>query len=181
MEYHNLLISGLPGSGKSTLIRRLSEIYQIPVISIGDTLRERWKKEYPNEEIPFDAYFRSIPETDLVRINLDLKQRVTQGGVIVDTRFPPLVENERSTKLFVKANLEVRVERAFVNQKNNLSKNEIKRILLQREQDELKRGKELVSPHYDYRDIGNYHIQLDTSNLTIEQEIDLIINPDLPF
>ena len=176
MAYPNILISGLPKSGKSTLIKELQKIYQVPVMGIGDILRARWKEQFPNGELPFETYWPNLPFESQVKINQDLKERIAQGEIIGDTRYPIIVENEKSFKLFVTASLETRVERVYNNPENTLSKSGIRKILLAREQDELKLGKQLTHDQdYDYRDPKHCHLYLRTDRLTVEEEVGLVL------
>lgn len=46
-----ILIAGLPGSGKSTVSRILANNYKLPVVSMGDCVREEAKKEGVKEEL----------------------------------------------------------------------------------------------------------------------------------
>ena len=54
MEYTSIVLSGLPGSGKSSLVKRLSDFYNWPIHSIGQIFRQRWKIKYPNQEVSFE-------------------------------------------------------------------------------------------------------------------------------
>ena len=146
-------------------------------MGIGDILRERWRKEYPNAEILFEIYWPNLSFESQVQINLDLKGRIASEPIIGDTRYPILVENEISKKLFVTSNLETRVERAFVNPNNKKSKDDIKEILQQREQNELKLGKQLTqNEDYDYRNPQHYHVRLDTTDKTVDQEVEFVLD-----
>ena len=76
MKYKSIVFSGLPGAGKTTLVKELSKIYGWPVNSVGDLWRQRWAEKYPNKEISFEEFWRTSPTKDLEQVNIDFAEVV---------------------------------------------------------------------------------------------------------
>lgn len=74
----NLLITGTPGTGKTTLSQRLSEITGIPHLNVGDLVRQ--KHLHSGKDAKFDAY---LMDEDLVCDAMENKMQ-SPSGCIVD-------------------------------------------------------------------------------------------------
>ncbi len=173
MVFTSIVISGLPGSGKSTLATRLSKTYGWPIHSIGQLFREKWKTLHPNGEIPFEAYWRSTTPEENIRVNQELRALIAKGHIIGDSRYSVYCKDLSSLLLFVTAPIEIRATRALHSEKYaGRSREEIKNILEQREQDELETGQQLFE--IDYRNPVHYHLVLNSGMLTVEQEVGLV-------
>ena len=168
MPYTSIAISGLPGSGKSNLAKKLSEELGWTFYSIGDLWRERHKKANP--AVPFEVYWRSTSLEDNLQVNDDLLKIVEKGNIVADTRYVHIF-GAGTCKIFINVPLEVRARRA-----NNTGKyagtslDGIKTILLNREKDEVKMGKTLWSPDHDYRDERHYDVILNGSDFSVKEE-----------
>jgi len=90
MNYNGVILSGLPGSGKSTVIKFLSEYFSWQVYSIGEEWRSIWKSRHPNEEISFEEFFRNTSDKENVEINKRARKIFEKGNVIGDSRFSSL-------------------------------------------------------------------------------------------
>ncbi|MCL4389219.1 MAG: cytidylate kinase family protein [Candidatus Marsarchaeota archaeon] len=165
-----IAISGLPVSGKSTLARMLADQFHLPVRSLGGLWRERWAKQYPNGEVSFEEYWRGTTVEDNLRINQEAKAEFESGNVIADSRFVSYLDINRVVRIFVDADLEIRAQRASTRADySGKPIEEIRRILRDREQDELKMGRTLFK--VDYRDRKLYHLVLNSGRMTPEQEM----------
>lgn len=173
MKYQSIVISGLPGAGKSTLVEKLGKIYGWPVLAVGDLWRAKWPKLYPNKEIPFEEYWRTTSTEDNFQINNDFRETILKQKLIGDSRYSIYLRDLAVLLVFLNAHLDARARRGVGLAKyNHHSEEEIKKILYDREADELAAGKRLYA--YDYRDNRNYHLTLNTGMLSQEEEITII-------
>lgn len=175
MEYKGVVFSGLPGSGKSKLVEKIAEIYGWREFSVGGLWRQRWQRLYPDAKVTFEEYWRNVSVEDIKQINIDALEVYKKGAVASDSRYSIYLKDFPLLLVFVTASLDVRALRAFdIGKYKKSGLEEIKRILLSREQDELKAGKELFN--YDYRDCNYYHLALNSGYLSLDQEIAIVKN-----
>lgn len=174
MSYHSILISGLPGAGKSCLARGLSEKLGWPIYSIGGLFKEEWKRLYPNKEVSFEEYWRTITKEKNMEMNKRAREIIARGNAIGDFRFAVCCDGLPSLRIYVTADLETRAKR--VKDKDGKSTDQLKRILMARELDEVKVGKELYGGSYDFRETHQYHIILNSGLLRFDQELNAVID-----
>ena len=179
MTYTSLILSGLPGSGKSVLSSRLEKILNWKIHSIGDLWRKEHKEAQSNGETKsFEDWWEIQPMEKQLDVNVKLKELLKKGEIIGDSRYSSVYcQDIPSLTIFITASLDIRSDRAYqMGKYDGKSVNEIKTILEKREQDELKMGKELFGDTFDYRHSNNYHLVLNSGNLTIGKEVNSIVN-----
>lgn len=83
----NILLLGAPGAGKGTQAKKIEERYNIPVISMGDMLREMVKtdKELSEKVVPYMQSGKLVPDAVVGKI---LKKRLQrsdcENGFVLD-------------------------------------------------------------------------------------------------
>ncbi|MDD5133468.1 MAG: cytidylate kinase family protein [Candidatus Nanoarchaeia archaeon] len=175
MKYKSIIISGPPVSGKSTLAEKLAKIYNWPVYSIGQLWRDEWTKLYPNKEISFEDYWKKITLKNNLSMDKRFKNIIEKGEFIGNMRYGVQYKDPSVLLVLVTANIDLRAKRGLdVDVYKGKSFEEIKKILIGRENNEAKVGKDMYK--YDYRDPKHYNLILDSSKLTIEEEISIITN-----
>ncbi len=172
MKYSSIALSGLPVSGKSSLIKRLSQEYGWSVFSIGDSLRENYKQD-PDGQTSVEEYFRTRSREQLVEINQYLRMFVEPGNVVGDSRFTLYLADLPCLRVFMTADSGVRAKRA-IERGDYTGKNfeQVRQILLDREMSEVELGHDLFG--YDYRLSEHYHLVINSGLLSIEEEFRLI-------
>ena len=170
-SYTSMLISGKPVSGKSTLASVLSKMYGWEVFSVGKLWREEWERKYPNQKVKFEDFWGKTSAEDNLKMDKKAKDILEEGGVIGDMRVSALTTDPKVLKVFVDADIDVRIERAK-NKKEykDLPDKKIRAILNKREKDELKMYKSTYGKSYDYRNPLNYHLVLNSGMLKLENE-----------
>lgn len=167
-EYKSIVFSGVPGSGKSTVVKIVAEKTGMPQLSLGDMWRKRW--ESSGSDKSFEAYWRDISREDNSAMTEKACQRVLDQAMIGDFRYVYPIHKQRVRKssveagsivlVFITADIDTRVSRAWNTEKyNNVrSVRELKKVLNNREQDEVRAGRLLFGPEYDYRDEKYYDL-----------------------
>jgi cytidylate kinase len=174
MKYNSIVLSGLPGAGKSILSKKLADYFKWKVRSIGAFWREQWQTLYPNAEISFEEYWRSITDKENKEMDKRLKKIVEDGNVVVDCRYGFLCRRLHALLVYTFSSLDTRANRALVVGKYpGKTLCEIKTKLIEREHDEVEYGKKVYGE--DYRNILLYNLSLNTARFSIEQEADIII------
>jgi len=164
-----IIISGMAGTGKSTLAKRIAERYFLNYFSGGDALKQLamekgyepkgngwWESEEGLkflEERERDKRFDEKVDDKLIKM-------ANRGNVVLDSWTMPWLFKGEAFKIWLKASLEVRAERAA---KRDLMKAEnIKKII--KEKDERTR---LI-----YKNLYGFDFGVDLS------PFDLILNTD---
>lgn len=169
----SIVISGLPVSGKSTLIRALEKEMAMPSYSVGDVLKAEWKKAYPNKIPTFLNYMESMPLNFHRELDENLKVMFEAGGVIGDSRFISYLDDKKCIKIFVTADIDTRALWAGSrNDYKGMSSTSIKKLLREREDYEFKKGMELFN--VDYRNPVLYHAVINSALLSLSDRIHVI-------
>lgn len=179
MKYKGILFSGLPGSGKTTTSRQLAEKLGWPVFYVGGLLRERWAQKYPNAELSFEEYLRSISPEEERETDDHAHEVLSKGGIIGDMWHGIIGEGLPILRVFITAPLEIRAERGMKTDKKEIAGKtleEIKFLLNKRENRQLDLAKKLYGQDYDYRDPAGYHITLNSGLLTVEEKINTVLH-----
>jgi len=178
MAYTSVLLSGLPGCGKLTLSKMLSTELGWELFSVGDLWRAQWKKLHPDGKPSFENYWKNTSFDENREMDMKAKARFEQGNVVADSRYSIHCKDIPALRVFVDADLETRALRASNTGKySGKSLNEIQKILLEREDDEVMMGRILFEDYdknYDYRDSKHYAFQLNSGFLSSEEMTALI-------
>jgi len=167
-----ITISGLPGTGTTTIAKLLKKKLGLEYIYSGDIFRNMAEKYNMSLE-EFGSYcekHRDIDE-DLDRYQLEILQR---RNVIVEGRIAGWIayHNQiQSTKVLLEADLETRVSRIVKRDGGDIETR--KKEILKRENSEATRYKK----YYDI-DIGEtsiYDLVIDSSDKTPEKIVEIII------
>lgn len=152
-----LTISGLPGSGTTTVGKLLAEHYSIEMISAGDVFRGL-AKERGMTLSEFGILAESDPSID---IEIDKRQSEianSSDGLILEGRLAGHMA-ENALKVWIKAPMEVRVRRIV--EREGSSFDVRMEETMEREASEALRYKEIHS--IDINDLSIYDIVIDSS------------------
>ncbi len=177
-------ISGTPGSGKSTVAKALAKELGAQRIYVGGIRRQLAKdKGMTLEEL--NEYAKTHPETDVdvdKAASLRARELSEDGKIVVAEGRVQFHFLPESLKIFIKTDWRVAAERIWkeINKGNSKrdegnfnSVEELRKGLEQREDNDAKRYLKYYG--FDHRDESKYAFVLDTTDLSIEEEIDKVV------
>jgi cytidylate kinase len=153
-----ITISGLPGSGTTTVARLLAKELSMEIISAGEMFRALAK----DKSLLLEEFSKAAENTDEFDRWIDAKQReeaMKREHVIVEGRLSGFLVPEADLKVWLKAPLEVRAKR--VAGRENLLYDEALAAMEEREQSELRRYEEYYG--INLADLTRYDLVIDSA------------------
>ena len=165
-----ITVSGLPGSGTTTLARRLAEFRGIPLVSAGEVFRQM-AQERGIDLAAFGALAEKNPEIDR---GIDRRQQEIAGNhqhVILEGRLSGWMVRDADVKVWLKAPLACRVQR--IHERDGIADlSAAEQMTLAREACEAQRYRTYYS--IDIGDLSIYDIVLDSSRWDPDQLLDIV-------
>jgi len=158
-------ISGLPGSGTTTLTYHLAEIHRFDVISAGEVFRQM-AHEYGMSVAEFGAFCERDPSVDKL---IDQRQReitLSRSKIIAEGRLSGFMIPEADLKVWLKASLECRVCR-ILDRDQFADFDAALQATKVREASEALRYQQYYN--IDIASQSPYHIMLDTEMWSVDQ------------
>jgi len=173
-----ITIGGPPGSGTTTMARRLSKHFGLKHVYAGKIFREMAEER----GMTLEEFSKLAEENHEIDLEVDRRQReaAEEGGVVLEGRLAAFVaagELEHvkgpdlaDLKIWLKAPLDVRAER--IARRENIPVEEAKRRISERERSELKRYREIYG--VDPTDLSIYDIVVDTSRWDEDETFEIL-------
>jgi cytidylate kinase len=167
-----ITVSGLPGSGTTTLSRLLAECYDLELISSGEIFR-KMSRERGFSLAEFGALAERDPSIDL---DIDKNQKSiihSRENIILESRLAGHMAQGRSDvlKVWIKAPLLTRVKRIQRREKTISFDEELKKTV-ERERSEALRYKNYYG--IDITDLSIYDIVIDSEKWNQYQTLDIL-------
>lgn len=167
-----ITISGLPGTGKTTVARLLEKKTGLRYVYSGDIFRKMADKYNMSLE-EFGRYCEEHRDIDekLDRYQLEVLEK---GDVIVEGRLAGWISyrnNIPSTKVLLQADLDTRASRMVKREKGDIERR--KREILKREKSEATRYKKYYD--IDVFDTSIYDLIIDSSDKTPDEIVEIIL------
>ncbi|MHC1755291.1 MAG: (d)CMP kinase [Methanosarcina sp.] len=167
-----ITVSGLPGSGTTTLSRLLSEYYELELVSSGEIFR-KMAKERGMSLAEFGALAERDPSIDL---DIDKNQKSiihTQDNIILESRLAGHMAQgvPNVLKIWIKAPLLTRVRRIQRREKSISFDGELEKTV-EREKSEAIRYKNYYG--IDITDLSIYDIVIDSEKWNQYQTLDIL-------
>jgi cytidylate kinase len=167
-----ITISGLPGSGTTTVSKKMAKRLKLRYVDAGKIFR-KLADDYNMELADFGSYATDHPEIDN---ELDQKQLeiAKEGQVIIEGRLAGWFLNERDIpafKVWLEAPLETRVKRVVKREKK--PSEIIEKEILEREKSEKERYKKIYN--FNLLDLSLYNLVINTTDYTPDEICDVII------
>ncbi|MCX6700885.1 MAG: AAA family ATPase [Methanomicrobiales archaeon] len=160
-----ITVSGLPGSGTTSLARYLSEKYNFGLISAGEIFRQMAKEH--NMDLPqFGALAESDPSFDRMIDERQKEIAESRDNIIVEGRLSGWMVPSADLKIWINAPLGCRVRR-IQSRDEVINEETAKHTTKDREQCEALRYR--MYYQIDISDLGLYHMILNSEHWGIEQ------------
>jgi len=169
-----LTISGLHGTGKSTIGKLISQKLGIKYYSTGQAFRDLAKEMNLTLE-DFSEHVEKNPEIDK-KLDDKINEIAQIGNVIIDSQLSAyFLKSVADLKILLTCPLNIRIQR-MIERDHTLYDEKLKETLM-REESELERFKELykIDLNDSKKNSEIYDLIIDTSNLTIEEIVDKIL------
>jgi len=165
-----IVISGQPGSGKSTYARRLANDLGLRYFTTGQAFRELAKR-LGMDLMELNKAAERDPSIDL-EIDRAALREAEKGCVVIDSHLAGWTLREvADVAIYVKASLPVRAQRLALRDSRPYA--EALREASGRELSHWRRFYEYYG--VDLRDLSGYDLVLDTTRLSVEEAYDIIL------
>lgn len=176
MKKHIITITGDIASGKSKVANLLAERLKYTRFSNGDYFRKLALEKNMNVN-EFQTYVNNNPDIDLMIENNAVEFSKKNDKVIFDGRMA-FYSIPESFKIFLKVDIDTAATRVYTDltrkkSEDYLNIEETKSSIILRS--ELEKERFIKLYNIDKFDLKNYDYVLDTTNLTIDEVTDLII------
>jgi len=169
-----ICISGMAGTGKSTLSKKLAEKYNLKCYSGGDALKELAKAE--GYDVSRQGWWESLEGLNFLKervidpkfdkaVDAKLLEYAQQGNVLLDSWTMPWLLKE-GFKIWLMGSIEKRATR--VAERDKITLNEAFKVLEEKES----RTKAIYKKLYGFalgEDFAPFDLVLDTDNLNAEE------------
>ena len=163
-----IVVSGQPGSGKTTIARGLAQRLGIEHLSSGRLFRE-YAARLGMDIVEFHRYAEEHLEIDR-EIDEYVRSRALEGGIVIDSHVALwLLRDITHVAIYVKAPLEVRARR--IAERDGISLEDAERELREREESNRRRYMQLYG--IDISDISKADLVIDTSIIGPDEAIDV--------
>ncbi len=162
-----ITITGLPGSGKTSVAKELSKHLHIKYYSMGNLFRKIAKKKHKDFMNLMKEKEKIVNKLDKIQKDIARKHK----NAIIDSRLGAYLIRNAKYRIYVHASLKKRVQRLIKRDKD--TRKEATKEILSREKFEL--GHYRKRYHVDYRDKKLYNIVINTENLSVEDTVKKIL------
>ena len=170
-----LTISGLHGTGKSTIGKLIAANLRIKYYSTGQAFRDL-AKEMNMTLNEFTEYAEKNPEIDR-KLDKKIIEIAEEGNIIIDSQLSGyILQSIADFKIFLSCSLEIRVKRMA--ERDNVSYEAKLKETVLRENSELERFKMLYDIDLNDQEKiqKTYDLIINTENLTIEDVLGSILS-----
>ena len=159
-----IAISGLTGSGKSTVGKSVAKSFNLHLKSMGDIFRELAKEK----GVPLEEFSKTRNENFDVMLDKKTLELSKKGNVVLIGRLTGWVSGGNAdVKVWVDCDERVRVER--VAKREGISVEEAEKKISERDSADAKRYRELYG--IDVNDKNIYDILFDNTTATYEESV----------
>ena len=167
-----ITISGLPGSGKTTVARRVAETLRLEHVYAGNIFREQARAH----GLSLEEYLRRAEEDSSIDRQLDarMRERARGGNAVLEGRLAAFMAEQAGVpalRVFLDASEEVRAERIFGREGGAAEQR--RREMQAREESDRRRYLGIYG--VDYHDHARYDLVMDTEGRSPAEIADAIV------
>ncbi|HUU76339.1 MAG TPA: AAA family ATPase [Methanoregulaceae archaeon] len=163
-------VSGLPGSGTSSLAKAISSRHGYELISAGEVFRQM-AEERKMDLAEFGRLAREDPSFDKLIDDRQRENAMKRDDIIVEGRLSGWFVKDADLKIWLSASLQCRVER-IIDRDQTADKETALKLTLEREECEAVRYHNYYS--IDISDLSPYHLVLDSERFGVEELANLV-------
>jgi predicted cytidylate kinase len=174
---NKISLSGLVGSGKSTIGKQLAQILNYEFISVGNFSRKIAREKYGMNINEFQKYCEKNPQIDHEIDNHFAKYCSQNSDLIIDYRLAYYFIPD-CFHVFLRVSEEVahkRLKNAKDAQRNQEFDNQKNMYEVMKKRNEDMKNRFLKTYQTDFTDESHYHLVIDTDHLNPNQICDLIL------
>ncbi|MCD6442160.1 cytidylate kinase family protein [bacterium] len=170
-EYENLLarksgltitVSGLSGSGKTTVAKEIAKVFNLKLANAGDLFREYAAKN----KIPLDEMSKSLPPEIDYQIDKMMLNLAERGGYVLVARLSAWVAGDwADCKIFIQCDKKIRYKRVAKREGLSLSRAKIR--VENRDNRDYQRYKTLYN--VDTNDKTIYDLIINNNQISLEE------------
>ncbi len=164
-----ITISGPPGSGTTTVARKVAEMLGYPMISAGEVFRKLAREKGMSLE-EFGKYAENNPEIDNLIDRRQREEALKHENAVVEGRLSGwMVPAE--LKVWIYCDREIRIQR--IAKRENKSVDEVRRETVEREGVEKRRYMKIYG--IDIEDKSLYHLMINSAKFSAEEIASIIV------
>ncbi len=164
-----ITISGPPGSGTTTVARKVAEMLGYPVISAGEVFRKLARERGMSLD-EFGRYAESNPEIDNLIDRRQREEALRHENAVVEGRLSGwMVPAE--LKVWIYCDREIRIQR--IARRENKPVDQVRRETVEREGVEKRRYMKIYG--IDIEDKSLYHIMINSAKFSAEEIASIIV------
>lgn len=165
-----IVISGPPGSGKSTVAKLLSDTLGLHVVSAGSIFRAL-AEEMGMDVVEFNEYVKENPSIDK-EIDLRTLKASLEGNVIIEGHLTAWIAPKADLRVYLTAPRNIRAKRIAM--RDNISEDIALLDIMRREKVHWERFKTLYG--VDISDLSIFDLVINTALFRPEDIVDFILS-----
>jgi CMP/dCMP kinase len=170
-----IIISGLPGAGKSTVAKLVAQKLDYKHYSTGDIQRDLAKKKGVSLKEWHDIQVKD-PQSDIMVDDCTKDVLRNEGDIVFDSWVAPCFADD-AIKVFLTCEETERARRRVMQKRKEEKFETIEESVLgMRERVENNRQRWIKLYNYDFLEMAQYDLIIDTTKITIDQVAEKVVN-----
>ncbi len=153
-----IIISGLAGTGKSSVAKHLARVFKLRHISAGDLMRDLAVKHgFNNSGEGFTKFIKQVSKEIDDELNKLVLKELRKNNCVIDSRLMAYLFKGKAIRILLKSSFNTRAKR--IAERDKISLTIAKRIINERDNNDVKRFNEYG---ININDLSIYDLTLNT-------------------